>query len=347
MLLTQLTTGCVQSAYHLTAKEAERIAALPPEERGQRIRAVQGTLFSLDPAVAPPENSRNTPPAALVLHLNEIESRLLLGYALEHGSSTSSSGSSSGGDLGALEAAGVLFVAAGIATSAVVAVAIAEGSRHDGWITIPSDAPLLQVSPDGARTWLTLDQLSREQARQGDFYVYDWHDSVRSLESAPLDRVGFAYSVQMGTAGLNSTRGSLFPGFGWRAALGYFPWQTLGFSGGLQFAHGSSSSSSDASRITLTSYRFFVQAESTPLALGPFHLGLYAEAGLGTSLEDPLAGPPLRASGLSWGGGGALELELTTRVSANLKGGGVWMPSLESRGSFTFIPEILLGITVY
>ncbi len=271
-------TGCVQQSYRVERAEAERLAALSPEERGRHVRALQGSVYSSDPSNG--AEADGSDPEQIVITLNEDDLRLLAGAVVLSG--RSSKNSSSDND-GAGSAAVALFVGAGLATTAVISVGVAEGVRHDGWLRLEPDAILLHIDEDGERTWLTLDELTPDLAASANqLLIYDFLDRAEKLERAPLNRVGFSYDVQMGVAGVNTTAGAKFPGFGWRGVLGYFPWQAAGFGVGLQFNYGRQVPSGESVADDALSYRIFGEFRSIPPRLASIASGSLRVRGLRT-----------------------------------------------------------------
>lgn len=342
-------TGCVQQSYRVERVEAERLADLPPEKRGERVRGAQGSAYSADPSHG--AEADGSDPARIVIALNEAEARILAAAVVQAGRSTKNDSRDSGDNDndGAGSAAIALLVGAALATTAVISVGVAEGVRHDGWLRLEPDAILLHIDREGERTWLTLDKLTPDLAASADqLLVYDFLDKAEKLERAPLNRVGFSYDVQMGVAGVNTTGGPRFPGFGWRGVLGYFPWQIAGFGVGLQFSYGRQVPSGESVADDALSYRVFGEFEAFPLAWRRLHLGPYAFAGYGHSMHDTSAGTE-NAGGFAGGGGLSFEVAWTTRLAVNLRSGVGVMPTLEAggNGSFIVLPEVLLGVSVY
>ena len=69
----------------------------------------------------------------------------------------------------------------------------------------------------------------------------------------------------------------------------------------------------------LTRHALFLELQSLPLALGPLHVGGYANGGV--ALAATTAGTGSAESGPAFGGGALIELDITGRMALTLRAG--------------------------
>ena len=63
-VLVQTTSGCLSNEYRIPPTELKRLAALPPEARGQQVRVIQALGSRRNPPVNPTADELEPPPAA-------------------------------------------------------------------------------------------------------------------------------------------------------------------------------------------------------------------------------------------------------------------------------------------
>lgn len=290
-------------------EELAALAQIPPEQRGTHVRVIQGFDSSDQPPSAPAVGTTTVvvvPPVPAPV---------------------------AGTAAGAKEQSKWWLVVA-----AVVAIAFAasEGSRWDGWVAMHPMQPVHLYGPRGEYSWVPLAQLDAQTAAwaQKAYVREEEGPAWRFLERAPLDRVGFTYSLLLGAGSLVSEDGSTPYGFLSHIELGFAPIQNLVFLAdfGLGWADNSQSNTLFESRSGLQ-----VQAYLPPFR--PLHLGLYGTIGLGFRDEDY---PPYTDSGatLYYAGGGIVQLELTTRLALTVRGGATHL--YHAWGS-----EISIGVSIY
>ena len=157
--------------------------------------------------------------------------------------------------------------------------------------------------------------------------------------SAALDRVGFAYRVELGAGGLNALDRSLNPGFLGRMNVGWFPAQRFGVLAGTAFGIGPKGSVS-----TGTEVRPLIAIEVFPVAAGTHHAGLYAEGGVLFGSERL---PSLEKQSIgtwTYGGGLLYEHELNALTALSVRGG---VTIFSAPGPTVVAPQLTLGIAVY
>jgi hypothetical protein len=353
ILVAVLLGGCLQSTYHVRSDELARLATLPPEDRGERIRSVQelGTRPDAPPAddvelhgpsgVVPLlvaqrihatrcqlVGCRGVPaptPTPVRVRATPVGGSVSGGTSPSSGgtsSGSSSSGSSSGDD--SIGAAAILAVIASVAVAAgVVVVAATEGARHDGWIGVSMDHPIHLYTNDGH--WLSVPAfaLEPELAEWADGAVIDASEgNLAELERAPLNRRGWTLGFEGTLLGLEDGYGG-----GSRLSGGGFPHRLFGLQFFVDFALND----------PLALVRYGAEASVFAPGLGRLHLGAYVQAANAVYRD---VARDLRKAGFAASGGGLVQIELTTRLALQLRGG-VWAGHGDVR------PEFGLGLAVY
>ena len=245
------------------------------------------------------------------------------------GGSGGSGGSGGGGDGTAV------VVVVVVALSAVVALVLAgtEGARYDGWARLNPMHPVHVLASDGSTSWVPLALLDAQTAAAAtELLVSEDEGPFLTLGRAPLNRVGFVYGMEGGVASLRGRRGLTGAAFAAHVQLGFFPLQQLGLLFDTLLGLG------DRDGNTLVNAQFGGELQALPLALGPVHLGAFGRVGT--------ASPTQRDErwALSVGGGGLVQLELTTRLALTLRGGATYVN--EARGGVV-TGEGMLGLAVY
>src|SRR5262245_46833340 len=111
------SSGCLSQSYEIAAPELQRIVALAPEERGERVRVTQQTALASDTGDVP-------------VGLDASDWPLFIASSHSH-SDDSDDGES---DDSAEAALAVAVVAVAAAATAAVTVGVTEGVRFDGWV---------------------------------------------------------------------------------------------------------------------------------------------------------------------------------------------------------------------
>jgi hypothetical protein len=306
-----MTSGCVRSRYAIDGDEVRRLAAQPAEARGQRVRVIQETEFA-----SPPVTREEAEPVVLT--------------SLPTISNSDDDGEDEASASDAAVAAAIVFtVVGGVFTVA----AVTEGVRFDGWANVPSDTPLYL---DGR--WMNLRDLTKEQAEAAHgATLLETSPDFERLERADLNRVGGTYGTWGQTALVRSTTDGPNQLYGGMLTAGYYMTHTLGIELDARFRYGSNESSS------LFDLGAAVGPTWFPLSLGIVHLGGYGKLGYGgvtfTQNGDSSSGGGVFASA-----GGALEVELSTRLTLQPRVGYGWFPGTDEH--FRAV-EAQLGLVAY
>lgn len=352
LLVSVLLGGCLQSTYHVRSDELARLATLPPEDRGERIRSVQE--LSTRPDTPPADDVELHGPSGVVpllvaqrihatrcqlvgcrgvpaptptpvrVRATPVGGSVSGGTGTSSGSTSSGSSSSSSSGDDSIGAAAILAVIASLAVAAgVVVVAATEGARHDGWIGVSMDHPIHLYTNDGH--WLSIPAfaLEPELAEWADGAVIDAAEgNLAELERAPLNRRGLTLGFEGALLGLADGHGG-----GSRLSGGGFPHRLFGLQLFVDFAL----------RDPLALVRYGAEASVFAPGLARLHLGAYVQAGNAVYRDAAL---DRRTPGFFVSGGGLVQIELTTRLALQLRGG-VWAGHGDVR------PEFGLGLAVY
>lgn len=379
VLLALPAAGCLSSTYVIPRADALALTQLAPARRGDSVRVVQeifadtperapsvtgSTQLDLAPrvyvyggvsgggsvgggavgggtvAVAPPGGAGTvgvTPgggTAGAAPTAGTVGVTPAPGGTAPNPSGGGGTGGGSGGSGGGGDGTAVVVVVV-VALSAVVALVLAgtEGARYDGWARLNPMHPVHVLASDGSTSWVPLALLDAQTAAAAtELLVSEDEGPFLTLGRAPLNRVGFVYGMEGGVASLRGRRGLTGAAFAAHVQLGFFPLQQLGLLFDTLLGLG------DRDGNTLVNAQFGGELQALPLALGPVHLGAFGRVGT--------ASPTQRDErwALSVGGGGLVQLELTTRLALTLRGGATYVN--EARGG-VITGEGMVGLAVY
>lgn len=334
--LSILLTGCSQSTYRIRSNELQRLASTPVEQRSQSVRVTQD-LFSRNPPPPMP-----APPPALVrspqdaVEIIATTSRIARASKRQshvarrppsRSSSDSSDSSSSAGTAAIIAVAIVAAVAAGV----TVALALTEGTRYDGWVQLEPTHPIHLLR---GREHLVVPLSSLEPhfaawAQEG--FMNSDEGSVYRLQRAPLDRQGFVYHFELGAGDLYNSQDDSRWGFLTNIAIGGFPIHQLGILAKVSLGVGSQGDWMFNGRYGLEVQGYFVSVQR-------FHFGVYAEVGYGNGSTGTESD-----GGVIYGGGGLIEVDITTRLALSLRGG----VTVLSRDEQIVLPVAMIGLATY
>ena len=350
---TMVATGCGSNSYEIKSGELTRLAQMPPEARGQKVRLSQ-ELHEAD--VGPPEPVHEGVGIIVFPEPNVYgpERRRYYNYGgggsgpdwnggvrsggAPHGtaSSGSSGGGHSGGSGGDGKAAAVVVIV--LAVTALFVAAAIEGSRFDGYAQLHPMQPVHLFGRDGGYTVLPLAWIDPQTAEWADHAIIrSTEGPVNFLERAPLDRVGLSYAMMTGIGTYRSVDGSTSTGAATEIQLGYWPDQKIGLMGSLFFGW-----RQNAAADTLFESRYTLQVHAYPVQTGPLHLGLYGGGGEAYRWED--YGPNMPGAGNSGSlallGGALLQLDINTRVAITGRFGITYAHEEQ-------MTDALIGLSVY
>jgi hypothetical protein len=221
-----------------------------------------------------------------------------------------------------------------LATIAAVGLAVTEGARYDGWAELHPMHPVHLFGPHGEYTWMPLAHIDPQTAGWARRAVVRPSEGpMRRLGRAPLNRVGFNYSMLMGVGELPSAHGDEELGFLSHIQFGYFPVQLVGIVADIALGWRDNQFGD-----RLFDSRYAAELQILPLAAGKLHGGGYAQLGMSARFEDGV-GADRRTSTVR-GAGALLQLELTTRLTLTARAG---LTALHNHTS----SELTFGMSVY
>lgn len=326
------TTGCPSANHRVTRGELLELAQQPPENRGENVRVVQ----SLGSADEPPEPAPRIRAGVSVY----VAAPIWVGGSPRYHRYRDTRVRSSSGTVvhrsGSNVARGQKEEAkAWLVVAAVVAGALAftEGVRYDGWVKLHPMHPVHLWGPYGEYTWMPLAHVTPDVAEWAD------HGSVRSDEGpwqplgrAPLNRQGFTYSLLLGAGQVPVVGDDPDTGFLGRFQLGYYPSQMIGIQADIAYGW-----TEDSLGATIFNGRYSLELDVMPFSAGKIHAGGYGQIGLGSLSDD---GVSFDDTSALFGGGGLLQLELTTRLALTARAGIV---SVHDEALFEFTG----GVSIY
>ncbi len=333
-------TGCAANSYKIPTSELQRLAALPPEQRAQRVLVSQEITGS-DVEAAQPVNDSTE-----IIFVPQISISGGGGGGRTHvGTGTHVGGGGGGGGVTKLggggsdgKAAAIAVVA--LAVVAVVAVAAVESSRFDGWVRLHPMQPVHLIGRDGSQVVMPLAWIDPQAAAFTETAVVRSNEGPwLELERKPLTR-GATYGVYGGYGSSRSVYGDVGAGPAFLIQGGYFPEQHVGILANIAFAWRDNQVGG-----TLFDSRYMLELQALPLDAGPLHAGIYAGGGIAYRFEDTPIGTVTNGGrgnegGLAYQGGLMLQLELHTRIALTARFG-----ALRSHGDRE--TDMLVGLSVY
>ncbi|MEM9492730.1 MAG: hypothetical protein AAGC55_26515, partial [Myxococcota bacterium] len=201
-----------------------------------------------------------------------------------------------------------------IAAAVAVGAAVTEGARYDGWVQLNPMHPVHLFGWDGSYTWLPLAQLTPEDANWARRAIVRPSEGPwRPLGRAPLNRVGWTYSLLLGSAEVVDASTNE-RGFTSHIQFGRFISPEVGLLLDLSMGW-----SQDDLGETLYDSRSSFEVQVIPVDIGKLHAGGFGQIGVGYRLDDSLKGQDRQ--GYLLGGGAILQLELTTRLAITARAG--------------------------
>jgi hypothetical protein len=312
------TPACLGSSHRIPKRELMQLAMMPPEQRSERVRVVQGFAGDDEPPAAP----RVTTTTVVVVHASGGGGSGPVGRRPRPSSANL-------GELKAKKSEDYMILAA----LAALGLAATEGARYDGWVQLHPMHPVHLYGAYGEYTWVPLAQLDPDTAAWATrAFVRPQEGPWTPLGRAPLNRQGFTYSVLVGAGEIPSSVGTNDPGFLGHIQFGYFPTPQLGVL--LDLAMGNRL---DETADTVFDFRSSLELEYFPVIAGRLHLGGFGQLGLAARTDD---GPGVDSRGPLVGGGGLLQIDITTRLAMTLRAGITKVHGVNAA-------EFGLGLSVY
>lgn len=296
-----LASGCLSRSHVIPKRDLLALSQMPPDQRGQSVRVIQGFASEDDPPEA-----RGSSGGTTVVVVGGG------GGGGRHHSSAPARRSPNTAKANADKAYVWIILAAAVAITA----AATEGARYDGWVQLDPQHPVHLWGPYNEYTWVPLAELDPQTAMWArKAIVRPGEGPFNRLGRAPLNRRGFAYGMTLGrTESPSVLGGPERAGFLSHIQLGVFFTKQVGLL--LDFGLGWATNSVDA---TIFEARNALELQILPLSAGKFHAGGYGQIGIGLRQED---GPKeVARRDTYFAGGGILQLELTTRLAITARAG--------------------------
>lgn len=310
-------SACLSNSHVIPRQDLQALAQTDPAVRGQRVRVIQGF------------QNEDTPPD---MRRADGSGHVSVGVVtpVHHVGASPGPRAASSAKSASDHAAFWILVAAGVA----VGMAVTEGTRYDGWLELHPMHPVHLYGWDGSYTWMPLAHITPETAAwTRKAIVRESEGAWRPLGRAPLNRRGWTYSMLIGTAETPIAQGPNARSFTSHIQFGRFVSQEMGVVFDLSMGW----SESEISELIYDS-RSAVELQYLPLSAGRLHAGGFGQIGAGYRLDDNVQGTD--RSGFLFGGGGLLQLELTTRLTLTARAA-VTMLYGEATSDFT------AGLSIY
>jgi hypothetical protein len=306
-------TGCPSLSHRIPRSELRVLSEAPPETRGERVRVVQ----SLGSADEPPQP---VPPVRVGVSVYVAAPIWIGGTPRYHRHRAARPGHTSGGrgrfggrDVakGAKEEAKAWLVVAAVVAGAL---ALTEGIRYDGWVKLHPMQPVHLWGPYGEYTWMPLAHVTPDVASWADRAVVRENEGPwQPLGRAPLNRRGFTYSLLFGASEVPVFGADPQAGFLGHIQFGYFPVHEIGVQADIAYSW-----TEDDLGATIFDGRYSLDVSALPLSAGVFSAGFYGQMGIASLSDD---GVSFDEVDYLLGGGGLLQLELTTRLALTARAG--------------------------
>lgn len=338
-----LAGGCATSTYKISGAELERLAQLPPEQRGQSVRVTQ-QLTDTDPGAPQPVTEGTN--IVFMPNITVVDERPVRpvawgrgvggpgGHVVTPGGVKGGGGGFHGGDLKGADGKGAAIAALIIAAVAIVAVGGIEAYRYEGDVRLHPMHPLWLYGLDGSQAEMPLAWLDPQSAAFSRYAIVRSNEGPWTpLGRAPLDRQGWTYALFFGGGSFTSADGSRAWGPGSTIQLGYYLTQQLGIVYSMYFGW-----RNNALGETLFDSRYTLELQGYPIAMGPVHLGLYGGGGGAYRWEDGYANGD--TGGLAAIGGVLGQLDINTRIALTARAGVTYVHGEPST-------DVLFGLSVY
>ncbi len=341
------SSGCLSTSHRVSKSELMKLSQVAPEQRGEKVRVVQGLGTSEGPPRAEPVNNNTV----VIVHSPtwrdgrpyHRDHRAHPGPATTHtntgggnvgGGSKSGSKNSSGGTLAkSKKDSGTALLV--LAAAAADGLAATEGARYSGWVKLHPMHPVHLYGPYGEYSVLPLAHIDPQTAAWAHHaYVRSNEGPFLKLGRAPLNRKGWTYSVLLGAGELPESADGFQPdnGFNGHIQFGYFFNKQMGLQLdlGMSWSDDNNGDTIYISRTALELQAFLAQA-------GPLHGGVFGQLGAASRFDD---GALFDDTSSFLGGGALLQLDLTTRLALTGRAG-------ITTGFDDTAKEIGIGLSIY
>lgn len=316
--------GCLSRGYTIPHAELVRLAQVPPAERGAQVEVVQQLGEDPPPATGVTNDTQVVVVSQPIVIVDDHHGGGGYGGHHHHGGSGGGGGSKSSDGKDAVIAAIV------IAASAAVLLAVTEGQRFAGDVRLHPMHPVHLWGPWGHGV-LPLAQIDPATAAATTRAVISDRDGPwQTLRRAPLDRVGWTYSVLGGAGQVRADDDSRALGPAFHVQLGHYPSQTWG----LVMDWGASWRDT-ATDDTVLDLRWGLELQALPLAAGKLHAGGFLNGAFASKHEGDDS-----ESALISGGGALVQLELSTYLALTGRVG-----IMRAWGELT--RDVTVGLTIY
>jgi hypothetical protein len=215
---------------------------------------------------------------------------------------------------------------------------VTEGLRYDGYVQLHPEQPVHLKDRGGSQRTVPLATLTAaDVAASNDAVVMDDETyGFRFANRRLLDREGFAFKVDMGSLSSLCTCYSA-AGLASNIQFGYFPHHRAGLLATLTLGGGT-----NALDHTFQRHSANVEAQVFPLSWWRFHLGAFGHGGMQVA-RDELG----TRTGPAWGGGGILEIGLTTRLALTGRVDYTIARTAPEPGDWASTSTVTAGIAIY
>ncbi len=317
------TTGCLSGTHRIPKRDLIAISSMAPQERGRAVRVIQDFEASEQPPTAPRVGTSGNVGVVVVSSGGHHDGRAPRRATRRKSKSASKVKKD--------DAKALIIVAALVA----IGLAATEGARYDGWVSVNPAHPVHIKRYDGSFTWVPLNALTPEIAASAQkAWIRDTEGPWHEVGRAPLNRQGWTYSWLLGMAEMPSSDGTFRNGPFSHIQLGRFTDRTFGilFDMGLGWRDNEFGE-------TVFESRYALELQYLPVGAGKLHLGVFGQAGTALRIEDSVKAETPRR-GLVFGGGGLVQLELTTRLALTARAG-------LSMFAGTATSDLTFGVSVY
>jgi hypothetical protein len=331
VILAAALGGCASQSHRIPREDLMVLAQTDPSARGAKVRVIQGLGNELDPPPAPRASGGVDVVVVAPIWVDGTPHH----HGHVHGGGGGGGGPTSPGGGSQLAKAKKEDAKALLVVAAVVAGALAltEGLRYDGWVRLHPMHPVHLYGPYGEYTWMPLAQVTPDVAAWADVaIVREGEGPWEPLGRAPLDRVGFTYSLLLGGGQFALLGTDPEAGFQSHLQVGFFPLQVFGVQ--LDLAYGWAE---DDFGNQLFDGRGGVELDLLPLRAGRLHGGVFGVLGVSSRFDDGLQFDDQDGY---LGGGGILQLELTTRLALTARGG---LTAVHDE----HLSELTVGVSIY